>query len=165
MNPIKIIKYYFEKSKHIGLRYHNVAVISTCLRNKPNSRCVLIKEINEEGLVFYTNYNSKKGQEIQKNPFVSLVFFWEKLRTQIRVRGIAEKISEEESTKYFKSRPKESQISAYISKQSQKLHSYQKLEELFKIYLEKFKYKYVDKPENWGGFIIKPHRNMERKTL
>ncbi|MCS7243797.1 MAG: pyridoxamine 5'-phosphate oxidase [Candidatus Calescibacterium sp.] len=155
-NPIQIIQYYFEKSRQIGLRYHNVAVLSTCLNNKPNSRCVLIKEINEKGLVFYTNYKSKKGREIHKNPFVALVFFWEKLGIQIRIRGTAEKIPAEESTKYFKSRPKESQISAYISKQSQKLDSYQKLEEMFKVYVEKFKDKDVDRPPHWGGLIIKP---------
>lgn len=156
INPINIIKEIFEKAQRLNRNYPNVVVLATVSDNKPNTRCVLIKEINEEGFVFYTNYESNKGKEIEKNPFVSIVFFWEELKTQIRIKGIAEKVSKEKSEEYFKSRPKGNQIATIISKQSKELESYEKLIEEFEKLLEFYKDKEVEKPETWGGYIIKP---------
>ncbi|MEN3014979.1 MAG: pyridoxamine 5'-phosphate oxidase [bacterium] len=171
-NPLEIVKYYYQKAQKLRLKYPDVAVISTCVNNKPNSRCVLIKEINDEGLIFYTNYQSQKGQELSQNPNIALVFYWEKMDIQIRIRGIAQKVPPEVSDRYFKTRPKGSQISAIISKQSQELESYKKLMQLFEKYLEEYKDKEVKRPEHWGGYIIlpeeieiwkeKPHRLHKR---
>jgi len=136
INHINIVKEIFEKAQKLNRNYPNVAVLATASNNKPNAGCVLIKEINEESLVFYTNYESNKGKEIEKKPFVALVFFWEELKPQIRIKGIAEKVSKEKSAEYFKSRPKGNQIATIISKQSKELKNYEKLIEEFEKMLE-----------------------------
>jgi len=120
----------------------------------PDSRVVLLKDFSEKGLVFFTNYLSQKGQQISKNPHVAVNFFWPELERQVRILGIAEKISPEESDKYFYSRPIESQAGAIISQQSSSIEPNRDLEsetqELLK-HPEK-----ITRPPHWGGFIIKP---------
>lgn len=132
-------------------------VLSTIDENgNPESRVVLLKELTTEGLVFFTNYNSKKGQQIAENKSVSVVFFWPELERQIRIKGNAEKISEEESTAYFLSRPIDSQLGAWASPQSQIIESRMILDDNFTQYKQYFETHEIKKPPHWGGFLIRP---------
>jgi len=132
-------------------------VLSTIDQNgNPESRVVLLKELTSEGLVFYTNYNSKKGQHIAVNHNVSVVFFWAETERQVRIKGIAEKVSEADSVAYFLSRPLESQIGAWASPQSQIIENRGVLDENYSQYLQYFQSKELKKPPYWGGFLIRP---------
>jgi pyridoxamine 5'-phosphate oxidase len=122
----------------------------------PESRVVLLKELKPEGLIFFTNFNSKKGQQILANRHVSIVFFWSELERQVRVKGIAEKISEKESEEYFLSRPIDSQLGAWASPQSQVIESRQVLDHNYARYQHYFLNNEIKKPPHWGGFLIRP---------
>ena len=121
-----------------------------------SSRVVLLKEVKRGCFVFYTNYNSLKGQEINSNPHVSLCFFWPEFEKQIRINGIATKTSDKVSSDYFKNRPRNSQISAWVSEQSSILQNRITLEEKFSYYESKFKNKTIPKPKYWGGYKVEP---------
>jgi pyridoxamine 5'-phosphate oxidase len=122
----------------------------------PESRVVLLKELKHEGLVFFTNYQSKKGQQILENKQVSIVFFWPELERQARIKGIAEKLSEKESEEYFLSRPVESQLGAWASPQSQIIENRQVLDKNYADYQHYFEINDIKKPPHWGGFLIRP---------
>jgi len=135
----------------------NAMILSTIdLSGNPDSRVVLLKELTSEGLIFFTNYNSKKGQQIAANQHVSIVFIWVGLERQVRIKGNAEKISEADSDLYFKSRPLESQLGAWASPQSQVIESRQVLNENYKHYQQLFEGQEITKPPNWGGYLIRP---------
>ena len=122
----------------------------------PESRVVLLKELDTDGLIFFTNYHSKKGQQLSQNPNVSVVFFWPETERQVRIKGYAKKISEKASTDYFQSRPKDSQIGAWASPQSQVIETREVLENSFKHYQIYFQDHEIEKPPHWGGFLIHP---------
>lgn len=122
---------------------------------QPHSRVVLLKEFVYDSFVFYTNYEGHKAQQMTQNNRVSLVFFWPTLERQVRVEGTVEKISEVLSTSYFKTRPIESQLSAWASPQSEQIHSNDFLEQQFQYYQQKFGDE-VPKPPHWGGYTVKP---------
>ncbi|MBW8330938.1 MAG: pyridoxamine 5'-phosphate oxidase [Prolixibacteraceae bacterium] len=132
-------------------------VVSTLdQEGNPDSRVVLLKELTPEGLVFFTNYNSKKGQQITANQHVSVVFFWAELERQVRMKGKAEKISEEDSELYFHSRPLESQLGAWASPQSEIIESRNVLDENYNHFRQYFETNEIKKPPHWGGFLIRP---------
>ncbi|MDO9040070.1 MAG: pyridoxamine 5'-phosphate oxidase [Bacteroidota bacterium] len=132
-------------------------VLSTVdLEGNPDSRVVLLKELTPEGLVFFTNYNSKKGQQITANQHVSVVFFWPELERQVRITGKAEKISEEDSESYFLSRPLESQLGAWASPQSEIIENRNVLDENYTHFRQYFETHEIEKPPHWGGFLIRP---------
>ena len=121
----------------------------------PNSRIVLLKDFDENGFTFFTNYNSLKGKSIQQHPAVSLLFFWPELERQIRISGFAEKIDATVSDSYFQSRPVNSRIAAAVSNQSEKIPSRRFLENHFETA------KMIEtttRPEHWGGYLVKPVR-------
>lgn len=122
----------------------------------PDSRIVLLKDFNENGFTFFTNYTSKKGNSITKNPVVGLHFFWPELERQIRISGFAEKTSDSISDKYFYSRPVLSQIAAIVSTQSSKIASREYLDYQFKTFKETYNSENIKRPENWGGYLVKP---------
>ncbi|WP_235297854.1 pyridoxamine 5'-phosphate oxidase [Portibacter marinus] len=133
----------------------NLATVSAIRR--PSSRIVLLKEVTIEGFIFYTNYNSKKGKEMDVNPFAALNFLWKELERQVRIEGSVEKISREKSEQYFHSRPFESQLGALSSHQSQKAPDRSQLENRFR----NLKKEYQDQgkapmPEHWGGYLLRP---------
>jgi len=131
-------------------------VVSTVDENfQPHSRMVLLKEITQEGFVFYTNYEGGKARQIDVNNRVSLLFFWPRMERQVRIEGTVQKISEAMSTFYFLSRPLESRIGAWASPQSKVIRSKDFLEEQFKYYQQKFG-EIVPKPPFWGGYVVKP---------
>ena len=122
----------------------------------PDSRIVLLKDFNENGVTFFTNYTSNKGKSIAKNPVVGLHFFWPELERQIRISGFAEKTSDSISDKYFYSRPVLSQIAAIVSTQSSKIASREYLDYQFKTFKETYNSENIKRPENWGGYLVKP---------
>lgn len=122
----------------------------------PAARIVLLKGYDERGFVFFTNYNSAKGNELVHNANACLVFFWKELERQVRITGITEKISTEESIAYFNSRPDGSKIGAWASPQSLAVAGKAWLKETFDYYVERFKHGEIPKPPHWGGYRIKP---------
>lgn len=156
-DPLNQFKLWFEDAKNADFIDPNAMVLSTVDElNKPSSRVVLLKEVSKGGFVFFTNYMSRKGDDIKENNNASLLFFWDKLERQVRIEGVIEKITHEESKEYFFSRPKESQIGAWASKQSAVLKSREYLEKRVKDYTEKFG-ENVEYPEFWGGYRLHPN--------
>ena len=157
-NPIEEFKLWFEDAKKNNIVEPNAMILST-LSNKGliNSRTVLLKNIKDDGFIFFTNYESKKAIDIKKNNIVSSVFLWKKIERQIIITGNSIKIPRDESTKYFHSRPEKSKIAAWASKQSSELDNKNKLMERFKYYEIKFKGKKIPMPNYWGGYIIIPN--------
>ena len=133
----------------------NIATVDAS--GQPSLRVVYLKKINDEGLTFFTDYDSQKGKELANNPHIACNFFWVEINRQVRVLGKAEKLSREESVNYFNSRPKESRISAIVSNQSHET-SFEDLAKRRKEIEEKYKDSEPECPENWGGYIIKAHR-------
>lgn len=125
-------------------------------QGKPSSRVVYMRDLESDGLVFFTNYHSRKGRDINSNPNVCSSFFWQPLGRQVRIEGTIEKINEEDSDAYFMSRPRESRIGAWASAQSSELESRQELESRFAALEKIFENKEVIRPEWWGGYRIIP---------
>ena len=127
------------------------------VNGNPSARIVLLKEIDDSGFVFYTNYGSRKGKDLKENPKAALTFFWDELLRQIRIEGRIEKISKETSKKYFSSRPRESQIGAWVSAQSSVIPNREILENKFDELEEKFGNEEIPLPDFWGGYRVIPN--------
>lgn len=135
----------------------NAMVLSTThIDFKPANRIVLLKGIEENAFVFFTNYNSRKGKELLWNPYGSLLFFWKELERQIRIEGRVEKISAEASDEYFNTRPRASQIGAWVSEQSEIIENRNVLNEKLKQIENKFENQTVSRPPHWGGYKLMP---------
>ncbi len=141
---------WFNQAVSAGLREPNAMTLAT---STPNARIVLMKGYSPEGITFYTNYESTKGQELSDNPKVALLFFWNELERQVRVRGRATKVSRQESSAYFDSRPRGSQIGAVVSRQSTVIPGREVLEEQAAALAEQP----VSLPANWGGYRVLPY--------
>lgn len=124
----------------------------------PSARIVLLKGFDEQGFVFFTNYNSQKANDLARNNRACLVFFWKELERQVRISGIAEKISTAENIVYFNSRPDGSKIGAWASPQSLVVAGKAWLKETFDYYKERFKHGEIPKPPHWGGYRVKPFK-------
>ncbi len=122
----------------------------------PAARIVLLKGLHSDGFQFYTNYESFKGRQLQENPRACLVFFWKELERQIRITGLVEKLSKDESDKYFKSRPTGSQIGAWASPQSEVIESGEWLVQRVHKIEEKFSETGIPRPPHWGGYLLRP---------
>ncbi|MEO7307267.1 MAG: pyridoxamine 5'-phosphate oxidase [Ferruginibacter sp.] len=122
----------------------------------PSARIVLLKSVSETGFVFFTNYNSAKGKELEENPYASLVFFWAALERQVRISGKVEKVSATESDEYFNSRPEGSRIGAWASPQSSIISSREIIEKNIAEYVEQFADGAITRPPHWGGYIVIP---------
>jgi len=125
---------------------------------RPSSRTVLLKSFDAQGFVFYTNYDSKKAAHIATNPNVSLLFFWSPLARQVKIQGVAEKVPAKESLAYFLSRPRGSQIGAWVSAQSSVISSRSLLEAKYQEIKDKFRNKEIPLPSFWGGYRVVPNR-------
>jgi pyridoxamine 5'-phosphate oxidase len=136
--------------------FNAMVVSSVDASGQPHSRVVLLRGVNEDGLKFYTNYSSHKGQELEQNNKVALNFFWPTVERQVRVEGELHKLSDAESDAYFNSRPRESQIGAWVSPQSSTIESREVLNERFREFTDKFEGHPVPRPAHWGGYIIRP---------
>jgi len=132
--------------------------VSTVDNNgQPHSRVVLLKETNEQGFVFYTHYDSHKGQQIAQNSKAALLFFWPQMDRQIRIEGNLEKISEQQSDDYFHSRPRDSQLAAASSQQSSVVTGRKMLEQNYAIEAERYEHLEVKRPDHWGGYRLIPN--------
>lgn len=134
-----------------------MTLVTSTPDGKPTARVVLLKSFNEEGFVFYTNYESRKAIELTDNPYASIVFDWHVMERQVRIEGVAKRVSEEESDKYFYSRPKGSQLGAWVSPQSTFIDGRKELEARQTKIESEFKEKPITRPPHWGGFVVEPH--------
>lgn len=158
-NPFDQFDIWFKDAINGGILEPNAMIFSSIEDNRPKSRVMLLKGYEVDGFVFYTNYNSHKGQQISDHPFGNITFFWDKLQRQVRIEGTLEKVSEAESNEYFWSRPRESQIGAWVSNQSETITDRQIIEDKLLYFSEKFKNEeIIPKPENWGGYRLVPDR-------
>lgn len=156
-NPFIQFEQWFNEAVNSEILEANAVILTTVSSDsKPTARTVLLKGFDKTGFTFFTNYESKKAKDIQVNPNVSLIFLWKELERQVRINGIAEKVSFEESKKYFDSRPLESRIGAWASTQSNKIVDRKYLEEKFEFYKQKFSDGNVPLPPNWGGYKVIP---------
>ena len=157
-NPLELFqKWFLNADASNTVEETNAVSLSTIGKDGyPKSRIVLLKKYNEEGFIFYTNYNSEKGKAIQENNQVCLSFFWPSLEQQIIIKGKAEKLSQKSSDGYFESRPTGSKLGAWASNQSTVVKSRDILENNLKKFEEKFKGKEITRPLHWGGFMVKP---------
>ena len=156
-DPFKQLNEWMKAAMEEGDPEPTAMVLSTVdLMGNPDSRVVLLKEINSEGLVFFTNFNSRKGRQIAVNDNVCLTFYWHKTERQVRIKGKAQKIAEEYSVEYFKSRPVDSQLGAWASPQSRIIESREILEENYTLYQQYFQDQEILKPPHWGGFVVRP---------
>jgi pyridoxamine 5'-phosphate oxidase len=157
-NPIEQLKKWLEEAISAQLLDPYAMVVSTVSEfGNPSSRVVYLRDISNEGLVFYTNYKSAKAKDMLNNPNVALLFHWGELERQVRITGEAKKLNTTLSDAYFKARPRDSQLGAWASEQSQQIASRANLEERLAYYNEKFKDFDVPRPDFWGGFIVQPH--------
>ena len=154
-NPFDQFADWFEFAKKHAKFEPNAMSVSTSYEDKPSCRIVLLKQFDESGFVFFTNYNSKKAQEMESNPNVAATFFWPNIERQIRIEGIVSRIPESESDAYFQTRPRDSQLSAWASDQSQKVADRSALEASLNQYQKQFK-DHVPRPNFWGGYKIEP---------
>jgi pyridoxamine 5'-phosphate oxidase len=155
-NPIKEFEIWWNAAVRGEVDEPNAMTLATSSKGAPSARTVLLKGFTEDGFIFFTNYNSKKAQDLMDNPLACILFFWKELERQIRIEGIVEKISDEENDKYFHSRPYESRLGAWSSPQSTVIESREVIENNFQSYKQKFEGKEIPRPPHWGGFILKP---------
>lgn len=157
-DPINLFNRWFHETEEFSnIEEVNAMTVSTIgLDGFPKSRVVLLKKFNEEGFIFYTNYNSEKGKAILNNPNVCLSFFWHSMERQIIIKGIAEKTSATISDNYFASRPDGSKLGAIVSPQSEVIPSRDFLDNKLKELEKQFEGKEIPRPENWGGFLVRP---------
>lgn len=157
-NPFDQFGRWLKDAEDEGTKDFNAFMLSTIAEDGfPNSRIVLLRDFDKSGLTFFTNYQSSKGRQIEKNNKVCMTFFWNNLERQVRVYGVAMKVDEKESDEYFATRPRESQIGAWASMQSHEMRDRDELEENVVKYSNKFAGKQVPRPPHWGGFRIVPH--------
>jgi pyridoxamine 5'-phosphate oxidase len=154
--PFSLFEKWFQEAVRGDILEPNAMVLSTVSDHKPHARVVLLKGASPEGFEFYTNYLSNKGRQLADNPNACLTFFYDRMERQIRVEGIVTKLSAEQSDAYFHSRPRGSQIGAWVSEQSQVISSASLLEEKQKQLEKRFEgMDILPRPENWGGFLLK----------
>ena len=156
-DPIKQYERWFEEAVESEILDPYAACLSTVdFEGKPSSRILYIRDFSNNGFIFYTNFNSKKGNDLNKNKYGSLNVFWPDLERQIRIQGEIEKVNKSISDKYFNARPRSSQIGAWASNQSENLHNRAELEAKIEFFKEKFKNIEVPRPPHWGGYCLVP---------
>jgi pyridoxamine 5'-phosphate oxidase len=159
-NPVEQFQVWFEEALNAEVPEPNAMTLSTATTNGvPSARIVLLKGVTDGSFLFYTNYNSRKGQELLANPRAALTFLWHELQRQVRIEGRVEVLPAEASTRYFQSRPKGSQIGAWASPQSTQIESREVLEEKVKQLEEDYRSTdALPRPDHWGGYRVVPHR-------
>jgi pyridoxamine 5'-phosphate oxidase len=157
LNPFIQFKKWFDQALAAQLPEPNAMTIATAMPDgKPSARMVLLKDFDERGFVFFTNYNSRKGQELAENPQAALVFWWAELERQVRISGHVEKVAENESDKYFHSRPANSRLGAWVSNQSEVIESREVLEQRLQEFHSKYENQEIPRPPHWGGLRVIP---------
>lgn len=158
-DPLRLFQRWYDDAIASGSRLPESMTLATATEDgRPSARVVLLKQVDHDGFVFYTNYRSAKAKELENNPQAALVFYWVGLDRQVRVEGAVERVSAEESDDYFKTRPRESQLGALASPQSEVIESREVLEKYFRELDKLYEDRPVDRPANWGGYRLKPDR-------
>lgn len=158
-NPIVQFNTWYQEAIDQEVLFYDAMHLATVSEDGgAGGRIVLLRGVDEAGFVFYTNYNSRKGRELDLNAKASLTFFWPEMKRQIRISGTVTKTSEEQSDTYFQSRPRGSRIGAVVSPQSEVIESRAILEDEFKALEAKYDGAEVPRPEHWGGFCVNPYR-------
>src|SRR3954471_17073134 len=156
-DPIKQFANWFTGAIEVGIRDVNAMSLATADADaRPAVRIVLLKSFDHDGFVFFTNYESEKGRQLEANPFAALAFYWVELDRQVRISGKAERTSREESQAYFHSRPVGSQLSAWASRQSEVIDGRRILDARLAAITERFGDKAIPLPPHWGGYRVKP---------
>ncbi len=157
-NPVELFRDWFNEAEKNEdcIEVNAMSLATNGLDGFPRIRVVLLKKWTWEGFIFYTNYNSEKGRAIEQNNKVSLAFFWPKMERQIKIKGVAEKLSPNLSDGYFEQRPRGSQLGAWASPQSEVIPSKEYLEERFKKFEKQFEGQEIPRPAHWGGYLVKP---------
>ena len=156
-DPFVLFKKWYDLACKTEINDPNAMTLSTISNNQPSSRVVLLKSYDEIGFVFYTNSNSKKGKSIKENNNVALNFHWKTQNRQIRIEGNANIVSKEVADTYFKTRPRNSQIGAWSSNQSDELSSRDALIKNIKDFETKYKNKDIPRPSHWNGYLVMPN--------
>jgi pyridoxamine 5'-phosphate oxidase len=157
-DPLVQFRYWLNEALRAEVPEPTAMALSTATANgRPSSRMVLLKSLDDNGFTFFSNYESRKGMQIAENPYGSLLFFWPQLERQVRVEGKISQTMRQESDEYFKARPEGSKIGAWASPQSKRIPGREYLENLQKDYLEHFRTRALDRPENWGGYKLVPN--------
>jgi pyridoxamine 5'-phosphate oxidase len=157
-DPVRQFQQWWNEALTSRIEEPNAMTLATSnSKGKPAARIVLLKGLSNDGFVFFTNYESRKGKELKENPFASLLFFWKELERQVRVEGTISKVSEEKSNEYFSSRPAASKLGAWSSPQSSVIKSRDELDENVKKYQQQFGEGNIPKPQHWGGYVVKPN--------
>jgi pyridoxamine 5'-phosphate oxidase len=156
-NPFEQFTLWFDQAVAAKLPEPNAMTLATATGDGlPSARMVLLKDYDERGFVFYTNYKSRKGQQLLANPWGAIVFWWTQLERQVRIEGQIEQVSAEESDAYFHSRPQASQLGAWASEQSQVIDSREVLEQRLQHLKKEYENKTIPRPPHWGGFRLIP---------
>jgi len=158
-DPIKQFQIWFNDAIAAKLPLPEAMTLATATpEGRPSARMVLLKQVDQDGFVFYTNYRSAKAEQLDANPYAALVFYWAVLDRQVRVEGRVAKTSAQESSEYFRTRPRESQIGAWTSEQSQAIGSREVLEQRARELEALYRDREVERPEHWGGYRVEPER-------
>jgi pyridoxamine 5'-phosphate oxidase len=156
-DPVAQFRRWFDEALAAGLHEPNAMTLASATPDgRPSARVVLLKGFDERGFVFYTNYEGRKGRELEDNPHCALVFYWGELERQVRVEGRASRVSEEESDGYFGSRPRGSRLGAWASEQSRPVESRDALEERLRGLKAEYEGREVPRPPFWGGYRVEP---------
>jgi pyridoxamine 5'-phosphate oxidase len=156
-HPIDQFSTWWQQALDSAVEEANAMTLATASPDgTPSARIVLLKGFDRDGFVFFTNYKSFKGMQMEENPKACLVFFWKELERQVRITGLVKKIDVEESDAYFESRPMGSQVGAWASPQSQVIEDREWLDEQYQKFAVKFNGKEVKRPEHWGGYLVQP---------
>lgn len=156
-DPISQFSIWWQEAIDAKIDEANAMTLATAAGDGvPSARIVLLKEYSDEGFVFFTNYNSYKGQQIAENPKACLLFFWKELERQVRVIGIITKVSDQVNDDYFQSRPEASRIGALVSPQSSVIEGRDWLDHRFNEKVRELEGKFIPRPAHWGGYIVKP---------
>ncbi len=158
-DPIKLFQAWLNDAIAAKLPLPEAMNLATATpEGRPSSRMVLLKQVDDDGFVFFTNYHSAKAQQIESNPYAALVFYWSQLDRQVRVEGKVERTSAAESAEYFQTRPRESQIGAWASPQSNVIPGREVLEERVRELEEYYRDREIECPGHWGGYRLRPDR-------
>jgi pyridoxamine 5'-phosphate oxidase len=158
-DPLNLFQRWLDEAIAAGIHLPEAMTLATATADgKPSARLVLLKQVDDRGFVFFTNYNSPKARDLDSNRQAALVFYWPQFERQVRVEGTIERTSAADSDAYFKTRPRESQIGALASPQSEVMRSREVLEERFRELGKFYEDREVDRPPHWGGYRLRPER-------
>lgn len=157
-NPVEQLRGWLADAAAAGVAEPNAMCLATQNEGRPSARMVLLRGLDDRGLVFFTSYLSRKGRELTSNPDAAVVFYWPALERQVRVEGRTAQLVEEESDAYFASRPRDHQLGAWASEQSETVETRDLLDQRLRDYGERFEGEPVPRPHSWGGYRIKPVR-------